>query len=377
MAHSLADESDQVCRTILQPAPEGKSRTQPLFICMSTDTTSILQSLSQELAKAGTPDAVDQVRVRYLGSRGIVTTAIRSTDFGSMSPDERREAGILIGQLKTTAETAVAEARTEAEKRADESNQARRIDLSLPGTGRTIGHIHPVVTMQMFLEDIFRGMGFMVHQGYEVETEFFNFDALNMPADHPARDMQDTFWLENGMLMRTHTSASQVRVLQSHGVPLRAIFPGRCFRQESTDASHETAFHQCEGLVVDEDITVANLLAVMRTLLASVFEREVGIRLRPGYFPFVEPGFELDLTCLICGGSGCRTCKYTGWIELMPCGMVHPVVLVNGGVDPDRFSGFAFGLGLTRLAMMKFGIPDIRLFHSGDIRFYEQFPATA
>ncbi|HPZ84530.1 MAG TPA: phenylalanine--tRNA ligase subunit alpha, partial [Thermogutta sp.] len=250
------------------------------------------------------------------------------------------------------------------------------LDLSLPGIDRRLGSIHPIALVQMELEEIFQGMGFRVLTGYEVELEYYNFDALNIPPDHPARDMQDTFWLDNGMLLRTHTSANQVRALETYGVPLRAIFPGRCFRNEAIDASHENTFYQLEGLLVDRDISVAHLIAVMKTLLSQVFKREVTVRLRPGFFPFVEPGFELDVQCLICGGKGCATCKQTGWIELIPCGLVHPKVLEFGRVDPNIYSGFAFGMGLTRMAMMKFGIPDIRLFNSGDIRFYEQFPAA-
>ena len=216
----------------------------------------------------------------------------------------------------------------------------------------------------------------MVLTGLEVESEHYNFDALNIPGDHPARDMQDTYWLTNNLLMRTHTSANQVRALEQYGAPLRAIFPGRCFRYEATDASHETTFYQLEGLMVQEDISVANLIAVMRALLSQIFHREVTVRLRPGFFPFVEPGFELDLNCLLCGGKGCPTCKGTGWLELIPCGLVHPKVLEYGRIDTSRYSGFAFGLGLTRLAMMKFGISDIRLMNSGDIRFCSQFPAA-
>jgi phenylalanyl-tRNA synthetase alpha chain len=225
------------------------------------------------------------------------------------------------------------------------------------------------------LEEVFAGLGFMTLTGYEVETEFFNFDSVNVPSDHPAREMQDTYWLENGLLLRTHTSASQVRTLRRFGAPVRAIFPGRCFRYETVDATHDNTFFQLEGLMVDRGISVANLIGVMKLLLGEVFESEVTVRLRPGYFPFVEPGFELDLRCLLCNGAGCQTCG-NGWIELMPCGLVHPKVLEHGGVDPDLYSGFAFGLGLTRLAMMKFGIPNIRLFNSGDIRFYSQFPAA-
>jgi phenylalanyl-tRNA synthetase alpha chain len=334
------------------------------------------RSLTDELEATRAPGDVEAVRVKYLGQKGLITNLIRNTDFASLSLDERRSVGRTVSELKAFAETAVRDARQRAEAEAVRERRRGLLDLTLPGTSRALGAIHPVRLMELFLEDVFRGMGFLVERGYEVESEYYNFDALNMPAEHPARDMQDTFWLENGLLLRTHTSASQVRAMRMHGVPIRAIFPGRCFRYEDTDASHETTFYQCEGLMVDKGVSVATLLGVMKTLLAQVFEREVAIRLRPGYFPFVEPGFELDLQCLICGGTGCPTCKHTGWVELMPCGLVHPRVLEAGGVDPQVYSGFAFGLGLTRLAMMKYGIPDIRLFHSGELRFYEQFPAT-
>jgi phenylalanyl-tRNA synthetase alpha chain len=344
---------------------------------MTAGPEALLERFVDELETARTPEQVESARIKYLGQKGLITGFIRGTDFGAMAPEDRRQVGRVVSQLKASAERALQAAQSRVEAMTPQGDRRQLLDLTIPGDSAAIGSMQPVAIMQMFVEDIFRGMGFLVEQGYEVETEFFNFDALNMPADHPARDMQDTFWLENGLLLRTHTSASQVRALRRHGVPLRAIFPGRCFRYESVDPSHETTFYQCEGLMVDRGVTVAVLLGVMQALLTQVFGREVEIRLRPGYFPFVEPGFELDLQCLICDGAGCRTCKQTGWIELMPCGMVHPRVLEAGNVDPDHYSGFAFGLGLTRLAMMKFGIPDIRLFHSGDLRFYQQFPATA
>ena len=209
--------------------------------------------------------------------------------------------------------------------------------------------------------------------GPEVETEYYNFDALNIPADHPARDMQDTFWLGDGRLLRTHTSPVQVRGLEKLGPPLKMIAPGRAFRNEEVDPSHEHTFYQLEGMMVDRDVSVAHLIYFMKTLLSAIFHRDVAVRLRPGFFPFVEPGFELDIQCLICGGSGCPVCKQSGWVELLPCGLVHPAVLRYGGADPDQWSGFAFGLGLTRLAMMRYGIDDIRLFSSGDLRFLKQF----
>ncbi|HPU06342.1 MAG TPA: phenylalanine--tRNA ligase subunit alpha [Thermogutta sp.] len=337
----------------------------------------ILEQLRRDVAAATDSKQVEQVRVKYLGRKGIITTLAKNTDFSRLSSEEKRSFGQRLNALKSEAEQLLKEALEKA--KAAEKDLVRKVaglDLSLPGIDRRLGSIHPIALVQMELEEIFQGMGFRVLAGYEVELEYYNFDALNIPPDHPARDMQDTFWLDNGMLLRTHTSANQVRALETYGVPLRAIFPGRCFRNEAIDASHENTFYQLEGLLVDRDISVAHLIAVMKTLLSQVFKREVTVRLRPGFFPFVEPGFELDVQCLICGGKGCATCKQTGWIELIPCGLVHPKVLEFGRVDPNIYSGFAFGMGLTRMAMMEFGIPDIRLFNSGDIRFYEQFPAA-
>jgi phenylalanyl-tRNA synthetase alpha chain len=232
-----------------------------------------------------------------------------------------------------------------------------------------------VTTVQREVEKVFTGLGFTVVGGPEMETEYFNFEALNIPEMHPARDTQDTFWLTNGWLLRTHTSPCQVRAMHKYGPPIRVIAPGRCFRYEAMDASHETTFFQLEGLLIDRDISVAHLIAFMKLLVNEVLHREVKVRLRPGYFPFVEPGFELDMACEICKGSGqrpdgngCATCKQSGWIEVCPCGMVHPNVLKHGRIDPKEYTGFAFGLGLTRLAMMKYGIADIRILNSGDMR---------
>lgn len=336
----------------------------------------IREALLESLAQAKTAREVEEVRIHYLGRKGRITTLAKNTDFSKLSPGERREFGQQLNDLKKLASDEIAKAVETVQAGAGAAGASgRKLDLTMPGAGHRVGCLHPITLIQMELEEIFQGMGFMVLTGPEAETEYYNFDALNIPGDHPARDMQDTFWLENGMLMRTHTSANQVRTLERFGAPLRAIFPGRCFRYEAMDASHENTFYQCEGLLVDKNISVANLIAVMKALLGEVFHREVTVRLRPGFFPFVEPGFELDLQCLLCTGKGCTTCG-DGWIELIPCGLVHPAVLRYGGIDTSIYSGFAFGLGLTRLAMMKFGIHDIRLFNSGDIRFYEQFPAA-
>jgi phenylalanyl-tRNA synthetase alpha chain len=218
-------------------------------------------------------------------------------------------------------------------------------------------------------------MGFMILDGPELESDYYNFEALNIPTWHPARDTQDTFYIEakEKLLLRTQTSPVQVRAMQKYGAPLRCVVPGRVFRNEATDVSHDHTFYQLEGLMIDKDISITNLIAVMKELLSGIFKREVNVRLRPGYFPFVEPAFELDIQCLICGGKGCSVCKQSGWLELLPCGLVHPNVLKAGGIDPKKYSGFAFGLGLTRLVMMKYKIDDIRLLQSGDLRFLNQF----
>ncbi len=325
----------------------------------------LLASLSADLAAVTTPTEVAAVRARYLGAEGSITR-LGKRDFSTMSKDERRAFGSGFNELKTRADTVLKEAAARAEASKQAAGPA--FDLTLPGADRRQGAIHPILSTQIEVEEIFRSMGFEVFAGDEAVSEYENFDALNIPGDHPARDMQDTFWLENGMVLRTHTSSMQNRAMRALGVPLRAIFPGRCYRNEALDLTHENTFYQLEGLMVGEDVSVAHLIAVMRDLLAAVFRKEIQVRMRPGFFPFVEPGFELDFRTTLNGVER--------WVELMPCGMVHPAVLRNAGVDPDRYSGFAFGLGLTRLAMLKYGAPDVRLFNSGDLRFNEQFRAT-
>jgi phenylalanyl-tRNA synthetase alpha chain len=326
----------------------------------------------QRIAAATTAEEVEAVRVDALGRKGAL--AEFSKGMGKLAPEDKKRAGMLLNACKQKLEAAI-EARerefTDAALRA--RLDAEWIDLTLPAPGPPRGHLHPITRIQRELEDLFRSLGFAVLDGPEVETEYHNFDALNIPPDHPARDIQDTFWLEGGNLLRTHTSPVQVRGMERLGPPLRMIAPGRVFRNESVDASHEHTFYQLEGMMVDRNVSVAHLLYFMKTLLSAVFHREVTVRLRPGYFPFVEPGFELDIQCLICGGPGCPVCKQSGWVELLPCGLVNPNVLRMSGIDPEKWGGFAFGLGLTRLAMMRYGIDDIRQLQGGDLRFLEQF----
>ena len=247
------------------------------------------------------------------------------------------------------------------------------IDITEPGVSGERGTLHPITQLSIELEDIFMSMGFSIATGPEIELDYYNFEALNIPPDHPARDIQDTFWTTEGNLLRTHTSCVQIRTMEKQKPPIRVIAPGRVFRYEETDASLEHTFYQVEGLMVDRDISVAHLIAVMRTMLREVFRKDVTVRLRPGYFPFVEPGFELDIGCHLCDGKGCQVCKGSGWEELIGCGLVHPNVLSMCGIDPSEYSGFAFGMGLDRLVMMRYGIDDIRLFHSGNLKFLKQF----
>ncbi len=311
--------------------------------------------------------------IKYLGRKGAVANLMKMVT--EASPADRPTFGKMANSLKIELEQAL------GSKSFGSGNKSEDFfDVTLPGIKPKQGHYHPITLVQKELEEVFRSMGFMVLDGPELESEYFNFEALNIPAWHPARDTQDTFYIkeknshpDNRLLLRTHTSPVQVRAMQKYGAPIRAVVPGKVFRYEATDASHETTFWQLEGLVVAEGITVGHLIGVMKELLKGIFKREVEIRLRPGYFPFVEPGFELDVKCFICDGVGCSVCKQSGWVELMPCGLVHPNVLKAGGVDSEKYSGFAFGLGLSRIAMMKYKISDIRLFLSGDLRFLEQF----
>jgi phenylalanyl-tRNA synthetase alpha chain len=319
---------------------------------------------------AKNPDELEAVRVDVLGRKG----SLAQINIGKLSPQERGPAGKALNAARQKIEAAFEAKHQEfAAGVLDQRLQSEWLDLTLPAPGPQPGSLHPVTRIQAELEDLFTSLGFAVLDGPEVETEYHNFDALNIPATHPARDMQDTFWLTDGNLLRTHTSPVQVRGMERLGPPLRMIAPGRVFRNEEVDASHEHTFYQVEGMMVDRNVSVANMIYFMKTLLSAIFHREVTVRLRPGYFPFVEPGFELDIQCLICGGPGCPVCKQSGWVELMPCGLVHPNVLRMSGIDPDQWGGFAFGLGLTRLAMMRYGIDDIRLFESGDLRFLRQF----
>ncbi|MDP9052837.1 MAG: phenylalanine--tRNA ligase subunit alpha [Acidobacteriota bacterium] len=337
----------------------------------------LVESARARIESASTAEELEAVRVEILGRKGLL--AQFGKDMGKLSPDERAARGKFINGAKQSLEDAFL-SRKSAFDNASMSKRldAEWLDLTVPSSGVKPGSLHPITQIQWEIEDLFRSLGFSVLDGPEVETEYHNFDALNIPADHPARDMQDTFWLSlpgqtGGHLLRTHTSPVQVRGMEKLGLPLRMIAPGRVFRNESVDASHEHTFYQLEGMMIDRNVSVGNLIHFMKTLLTAIFKRDVTVRLRPGFFPFVEPGFELDIRCLICGGEGCAVCKQSGWVELLPCGLVNPHVLRMSGIDPAEWNGFAFGLGLTRLVMMRYAIDDIRWLQSGDLRFLNQF----
>ncbi len=337
------------------------------------DITELNQLLAQiesdadtSVAEVKTIDALRAAESKI--SKGPLGEAMKAIK--QFTPELRGQAGQTINQTKKSVQEKFAAAQDKLRQAdvAGDAQKASAFDPTLPPVMTQRGALHPVTAVQREIERVFSSLGFAVVSGPEMETEFYNFEALNIPADHPARDTQDTFWLTNGWLLRTHTSPCQVRAMKRFGPPIRVIAPGRCFRYEAIDASHENTFFQLEGLLIDKDISIAHLIAFMKLLLREVFHRDVKVRLRPGFFPFVEPGFELDMSCAICDGKGCPTCKRSGWVEILPCGMVHPNVLRHGGIDPHEFTGFAFGLGLTRLAMMKYGIADIRILNSGDLR---------
>ncbi|MGE5488399.1 MAG: phenylalanine--tRNA ligase subunit alpha [bacterium] len=342
---------------------------------LETTLTELEQHARARIDSAPDAAALEAVRVEVLGRKGALAAASRQ--MGALPPAERAQIGKRLNAVKQALENAFAARKAAFDQAALAARLDREwVDVTRPAPGPRPGSLHPVTQVQMEIEDLFTSMGFAVLSGPEVESEWNNFDALNIPRDHPARDMQDTFWLEplsSAMLLRTHTSPVQVRGMRRLGPPLRMIAPGRVFRNEEVDASHEHTFYQLEGMMVDREVSVAHLVYFMKTLLSDIFRRDVTVRLRPGYFPFVEPGFELDIQCLICGGGGCPVCKHGGWVELLPCGLVHPNVLRLSGIDPEEWNGFAFGLGLTRLAMMRYAIDDIRLLQSGDLRFLNQF----
>ena len=331
------------------------------------------QSFKSALALATDADSLESLRVEYLGKKGHVSELMK----GLRDVADKRAAGQLINTLKVEVESGI-ETATEQLRQAAIAAKVRCAKKYNPSLrmAEELGSYHPITLATREVEEVFVSMGFTIENYDEIVDDYKCFEALNIPKHHPARDMQDTYYLDNGQLLKTHTSAAQNHIMKKYGAPLRAIFPGRCFRNESTDACHENTFFQMEGMMIDENISISNLIYFMKTMLSEVFKRDIKVRLRPGFFPFVEPGFELDINCEICGGEGCPSCKNSGWLELCPCGMIHPNVLREGGIDTEKYTGFAFGLGLTRLAMMKYGVKDIRDFNSGDLEVLSQFKSN-
>lgn len=332
----------------------------------------IKEDVKQKLQSIKKSQECQNLRVEFLGKSGKITELFKL--MREIPADKKHEVGQILNNGKQEVEALIKAKETELEQAELilEINNAEKIDITLP-VDECTGSLHPRTIVQKEIEDVFISMGFVVEDGNEVETEYNNFTAVNVPENHPARDMQDTFWLTNGQVLKTHTSAAQNRILKKYPMPIRAIFPGRCFRNEDLDAGHENTFFQLEGVIVDENVSIGNLIYFMKEMLSKIFKKEVEIRLRPGFFPFTEPSFEMDVRCPFCGGNGCSTCKQGGWIELCPCGMIHPQVLRNAGINPERYSGCAFGLGLDRMTMLSFGISDIRELNSGNLKLLKQF----
>jgi phenylalanyl-tRNA synthetase alpha chain len=331
----------------------------------------LLPTLESELLKAESTRDLEDVRVAYLGKKGKLTAVLKS--FGKLDSADRPKAGKFANEIKEKVIEILSTRAYELHKKEIETRILdEALDITLPGTADTVGHRHPIMQVLNEIEQIFTSMGFDIEEGPDIEDDYHNFEALNIPPEHPARDMHDTFYLEDGRVLRTHTSPVQIRVMQKKKPPLAIIAPGKVYRVD-LDVSHSPMFVQVEGLLIDEGISFGNLKGVLEEFLHRIFGTNVAIRFRPSFFPFTEPSAEVDIECVFCKGSGCRVCKQTGWLEIMGCGMVHPAVFENVGYNTDKISGFAFGMGVDRIAMLKFGINDIRLIYANDARFLKQF----
>ncbi len=338
---------------------------------MQEQLDKIIEDLKQESGACETANDLAQVRARFLGKNGVLTDQLKQ--LGKLPAEQRREAGQAVNRAKERAERTL-EARREAieAQQLDRQLQKETLDVTLPGRGRGSGGLHPVTQTQLRIENLFIEAGFEIARGPDIEDDYHNFEALNIPANHPARAMHDTFYVDDHLLLRTHTSPVQIRTMEQRRPPLSLIAPGRVYRCDS-DLTHTPMFHQVEGFMVDEAISLADLKGLLSDFLRNFFERDLGVRFRPSYFPFTEPSAEVDIACVICAGEGCRVCGHTGWIEIMGCGMIHPEVFRHVGIDHERFSGFAFGLGIERMAMLYYGVNDLRLFFENDLRFLRQF----
>lgn len=325
-----------------------------------------------ELEKSSDLSELENLRIKYLGKKGELTAVLKQ--MATLSAEERPVVGQLANKIRTDIEEAIAERGAQLKKVLAETKlKAEKIDVTLPGNLQTVGKLHPLNSVMKEIEEIFLGMGFDIVAGPEVEYDYYNFEALNLPPDHPARDTQDTFYITDNILLRTQTSSVQIHVMENNQPPIRVISPGRVYRSDAVDATHSPIFHQIEGLVVDKGITMANLVGTLDMLMKRLYGDDCKIRLRPHHFPFTEPSAEVDVLCFNCGGKGCSMCKNEGYVELLGAGMVHPKVLANCGIDPNVYSGFAFGLGLERVVMRKYGINDMRMLYENDLRFLDQF----
>jgi phenylalanyl-tRNA synthetase alpha chain len=325
------------------------------------------------ISSASDVGGLEEIRVRTLGKSGWLTEKLK--ELGKLAADQRKEAGARLNRVREDVQAFIEKKRAELEQAHVAAKLAKeRIDVTLPGRGEARGGLHPVTKVRLRIEQLFRQAGFDVATGPEIEDDFHNFEALNIPADHPARAMHDTFYFPDGRLLRTHTSPVQIRAMLSGKPPFALIAPGRVYRKDH-DVTHSPMFHQVEGLVVGEGVSFANMKAMLHGFLEAFFERDLQMRLRPSYFPFTEPSAEVDMSCVLCAGAGCRVCKQTGWLEISGCGMVHPKVLEAGNIDPEKYTGYAFGMGIDRLAMLRYGVNDLRLFFENDLRFLAQFRA--
>ncbi len=342
---------------------------------MQTKVASIREEFQKELEKVQSAADLEQIKVRFLGKKGPVQALMQ--DLKNATSEERPLLGQEINQLKTELtdhiETRQAVLINKEEK---ESLGKESLDITLPGRRRRLGNKHIITQTLDRVIEILKGMGFSVQYGPDIDNDFYNFESLNFPADHPARDMQDTFYLSDDMLLRTQTSNVQVRIMEMEAPPIRVISPGKCFRNETITSRHHVFFHQIEAFYIDKDVTFSDLLSTLDEFLEQLFHKEIETLYRPSYFPFVEPGLEVDIRCTSCHGTGCPLCKHTGWLEVAGAGMIHPNVLKNGGIDPEIYSGFAWGFGIERLAQIKYNIQDIRLYTENDVRFLSQFPST-
>ncbi|MEJ1966472.1 MAG: phenylalanine--tRNA ligase subunit alpha [Gammaproteobacteria bacterium] len=340
---------------------------------LAPDLATLARQALDEVAATGDLVALDEVRVRWLGKKGTLTEQLKT--LGALSAAERPAAGQKINEAKQQVQAALDVRKDTLEReRVERELLSGRVDVTLPGRGDERGGLHPVTRARLRIELLFRRAGFDVATGPEIEDDFHNFEALNIPPDHPARAMHDTFYFADGRLLRTHTSPVQIRALVARGAPLAVIAPGRVYRSDS-DVTHTPMFHQLEGLVVGENVSFANMRAVLHNFVQAYFEKDLKMRLRPSYFPFTEPSAEVDMSCVFCDGAGCRICKHTGWLEIAGCGMVHPNVLRASGVDAEEFTGYAFGMGIDRLAMLRYGVNDLRLLFENDLRLLQQFRA--